>query len=177
MVSLIDWSPDEDFPVFPQGSRPKKTVIAPTVGLPDFLVPGHRYIFKYSVGRHPVQFWSEVIAYELGKLVGVVVPPAFVAIDGDGKPGALIEFFYGHPGSGTNLRYVHAKDYLTRLIPGFDEKKGREHNLMTNMRLCLFFEGKGALRGSIIFWAKTLVFDALIGNTDRHQENWGFLWP
>lgn len=25
------------------------------------------------------------------------------------------------------------------------------------------------------FWAKTLVFDALIGNTDRHQDNWGII--
>ena len=25
------------------------------------------------------------------------------------------------------------------------------------------------------YWAKTLAFDALIGNTDRHQDNWGII--
>lgn len=27
-----------------------------------------------------------------------------------------------------------------------------------------------------LWWAKTFLFDALIGNTDRHQDNWGFLF-
>jgi hypothetical protein len=26
-----------------------------------------------------------------------------------------------------------------------------------------------------VWWAKTLAFDTLIGNTDRHLENWGFI--
>jgi hypothetical protein len=26
-----------------------------------------------------------------------------------------------------------------------------------------------------MFWAKALTFDALIGNTDRHQDNWGII--
>lgn len=25
------------------------------------------------------------------------------------------------------------------------------------------------------WWAETIAFDAIIGNTDRHSENWGFL--
>jgi len=27
-----------------------------------------------------------------------------------------------------------------------------------------------------LFWCDMLLFDALIGNTDRHQDNWGLLW-
>lgn len=27
-----------------------------------------------------------------------------------------------------------------------------------------------------IYWSDMLLFDALIGNTDRHQDNWGLLW-
>ena len=28
----------------------------------------------------------------------------------------------------------------------------------------------------ILYWARIFAFDALVGNTDRHQENWGLLW-
>lgn len=27
------------------------------------------------------------------------------------------------------------------------------------------------------WWCDAVIFDALIGNTDRHQDNWGLLWP
>src|SRR5215467_5980582 len=47
----------------------------------------------------------------------------------------------------------------------------RPHTLKLNLRMCR----KLKIDESFEWWAGVLAFDALIGNTDRHPENWGFL--
>jgi hypothetical protein len=175
VVLVSGWLADEEFPIFPQGSREKKALFSPE-GTLGFIVDRHRYLFKYSVRRHPVQFWSEIIAYEIGRVMDVAVPPALVSIDADGQAGALIEFFYGHPSDQEALRYVAGADYFVRIIPGFDTKTGRQHSVRGIVRICRSFERLGMLKGWVDYWAKVFAFDAVIGNTDRHQENWGLLW-
>src|SRR5258708_22392099 len=118
VIDVGGWRPDEQCPVFPVGSRPKRAMFAPSAGLPGVLIPDHRYLFKLSMPRHPVQFWSEVIACEIGALMGVDIPPTFAARDpGRGNVGALIEFFYGRPGHDPGERFVEGVDYLTRMLP------------------------------------------------------------
>jgi hypothetical protein len=161
---------------FPRGSRPKQWYLVADP-LHPFLLGGHRYLFKESIARSPVQYWSEIIAYHLGKLCGVTVPPTFVAVDGGRMvPGALSEYFLQYPGKDPTEQFTHAIDHLVALQPDFDTKKGLHHNLESNLRLLSLFERFRQLVGGIDYFARTLVFDALIGNTDRHQENWGFIW-
>jgi hypothetical protein len=73
-------------------------------------------------------------------------------------------------------RLVHAVDLLVRVQPEFDRIKGRQHNLTTNLSLTSFLERRVGLLGGLDFWSRVIVFDALIGNTDRHPENWGIIW-
>lgn len=114
--------------------------------------------------------WCEVIAYELSFLLNVVVPPAFVAIDSaSGQTGALIELFYPYPTTTRTRRLVHAADFMQRSFA--DGKKGRPHALRENLTICRTLGAPDPLR----WWAKAILFDTLIGNTDRHSENWGFL--
>lgn len=124
-------------------------------------------MFKDAVERRKPQLWSEVIAYRLGVLLGVTVPPAFVAVDGQRQvAGVLVEFFYGFPGDNAPPRFVH----------GVDLMQGMHVNLMRgslrdNLAVCRAHKVAGADR----WWGRTIAFDALIGNTDRHLENWGLL--
>ncbi|RYG86835.1 MAG: hypothetical protein EON59_09030 [Alphaproteobacteria bacterium] len=162
VVSLDGWEPDEDFPFGPLGAKAKRIFICPTPAPYGFLIGGHRYIFKEPEGSKAQQVWSEVIAYEIAKLVHVEVPPAFLATGpGNGSPGVLIEYFYGHVG-----------DPDRRLVHGIERLQAR--GFQTDLR-------RGSLSGSHkvphagAWWAQTLAFDSLIGNTDRHSENWGFL--
>src|ERR1700744_5407356 len=53
----------------------------------------------------------------------------------------------------------------------YDPKTGRPHEVQRNIAVCRSFGVPAPLE----WWAKTLAFDALIGNTDRHAENWGLL--
>lgn len=121
-------------------------------------------------GWQAQQLWCEVIAYELSLVVGVSVPPAFVALDSSsGEPGALIELFYPYPAAMRTVRLAHAADYMHKNFA--DGKKGRPHALRENLAICRALNAPNPLE----WWAKAILFDTLIGNTDRHSENWGFL--
>ncbi len=57
---------------------------------------------------------------------------------------------------------------MAQMIEGYDRDKGTQHNFTTLSSPMLMTLGLGGLEA----WARMLCFDALIGNTDRHQENW-----
>jgi hypothetical protein len=52
-----------------------------------------------------------------------------------------------------------------------DKKNGRPHSVRRNVRACRAL----LIPNAVEWWGKTLTFDALIGNTDRHPDNWGIL--
>lgn len=143
-------------------------VICPDGVKQQFLIPGHAYLFKRALDWQAYQVWSEIIAYRIGTLMGVKAPPSFVAVDENGAFGALVEFFYNYPGEDDNPRLVHAAD----LLPIRDRKRGRPHHLLHNLKISRVLTMSPVEH----WWAKTLVFDAVIGNSDRHPENWGFLF-
>ncbi|WP_432288805.1 HipA domain-containing protein (plasmid) [Aminobacter sp. BA135] len=170
-IDVSQWAQHEDFPVFPIGSKPKRMLVSPEVTQEPFLIPNHAYLFKTAVGWQAQQVWSEVVSYRIGKVLGLDVPPAFIAIDSStGETGVLVEFFYGYPGEQSPARLVHAADLMTRVLA--DKKRGRPHAVRLNMHLCKLIVGEAV---GVAWWSTALAFDALIGNTDRHPENWGFL--
>jgi hypothetical protein len=167
-VNITDWRPHEDFAIFPVGSKPKRMIICPAGNELAGLIPSHSYLFKTPTGWQSQQIWSEIIAYELAKLLGLDVPPCHLGYDPATKQlGALVEFFYGYPGDPSPARFFHGSDFL-RLT---DKRAGRPHGIRLNVWLCK----RLGLDHAEDWWARVLAFDALIGNTDRHPENWGFL--
>lgn len=73
-------------------------------------------------------------------------------------------------------RYVPGSNYMVRLIPGYDLKTGRQHNVKTLASVANLVAPFVGMHAPYTHWAKVFIFDALIGNTDRHQDNWGLLW-
>ena len=202
-VDISEWAIDDIYSPYPEGSRDKYAVIAPSKGCPPFIIPEHRYLMKFSNRRYPVQFWSEIIAQKVGSYFGVEVPPTFLSIDPkSGEPASLIEWFYGPQLENavpvrkgglslfkslkdlfvseeeipkTHSLYVPGSSYMVRFIPEYDLVKGTQHNLQDVARWIRII---GMLAGTDFWptWARMLLFDVLIGNTDRHQDNWGVLW-
>ncbi|MBT9499077.1 MAG: HipA domain-containing protein [Zoogloea sp.] len=172
------WEEDE-FGVFPQGARAKGAYLTPGDVPEAVLRPGWRYLFKQSRKCYPEQFWAEIVAYRIGCLMGIKVPPAFAAIEGSsGACGALIEWFYDE---GSDI-FIWAGEFLQRMFPDFDREKGTTHTMHGNeillraMAVLAKAEDRSFRENWRQWWVDALLFDALIGNTDRHQDNWGFIF-
>lgn len=185
IIDIANWPIYKDYEVFPEGARDKTLRVCPDPAPYPFCLPGHRYLFKEAIKsakvpgkpRHPEQYWAEVIAFRIGRLMGLTLPPVFVAIDSTrNEPGTVNEWFMGYPESGDE-RYVPGGDFMQRLMPGYDRDKGREHNFVSIITLSRALKRDRKLSHDWqIYWGLCLCFDALIGNTDRHQENWGMIW-
>lgn len=169
---VAPWEPDAEFGVFPQGARAKEAVFAPNHPADPVIVPARRYLFKRSKRSYPDQFWGEIVAYRIGCLLGVEVPPAFAAWNSQtGISAALIEWFYAE---GTEA-FVLAGDFLLKIDQDFDRAKGERHNMKNNVILLRAFQRNLLVGDWRQWWVDALLFDTLIGNTDRHQDNWGFI--
>ncbi len=174
IVCIDHWDPDESMyekGYYPEGARDKRVYISPA-DAPAPLKPRWRYLLKQSRDRAPCQFWMEIIAYRLGRLIGVDVPPAYVGLSTVQSPdrdtyGALIEWFYGE-----EEFYVDGADLIRPVIPDYDDKTGHQHNLKTLLGLA---DPREVSQEMLKWCACVLAFDSIIGNTDRHPRNWGLI--
>jgi len=157
-----------------KGSRNKQWVLKPLQhphGHEDVEI----FLFKESSKRYPAEFWAEIIAAEVGKIVGVPTPEVHCARM-DGKYAALIKFFLKIPWDETENQYQQVEvlseggDLIMKIDPAFDRKKGENHNLFLAEQI--FKDKQPHLFDQFL---KILIFDTIIGNTDRHQDNWGFI--
>lgn len=169
-INISIWRRDEDLGYYPEGARDKILVYCPNPAPYKYLKSNHRYLFKKSSHRYPEQYWAEIFAYRLGICMGIEVPRAFVAYDDDNQSAALIEWFY----SPQEDSYIAGGDYFKNKISNFDRKSGKQHNFETVEQIFKDLENIYLLDWKA-YWAKAFLFDALIGNTDRHQDNWGIV--
>ncbi|OWQ85079.1 hypothetical protein CDN99_22985 [Roseateles aquatilis] len=148
----------------PLGSKPKFWV---TLG-------GERWLFK-EARENTGEDWSEKVAAELAHALGI--PAARVELaDYCGRRGCISRSFM-NPDAGEEL--VHGNEVLAFHVTGYDRTKTfnqADHTLdnVVSAMHALFRETR--LVGPMLTTlAGYLVLDALIGNTDRHHENWGLL--
>jgi len=170
-IVIDSWQKDETYEgVYPSGARVKDAYFSPEEPENRHVKPDWRYLFKLSRDRFPWQFWCEIIAYRFGCVIGVEVPPAHIGLSKTYEVGvdtyaALIEWFYDYKDEG----YVAGGQFMEAHIKDFNRLKGEKHNFETIRKI--FNNRESWLK----YWAKVLVLDTLIGNIDRHQDNWGLI--
>lgn len=168
-IDVADWGRHIEFSeAYPEGARPKRIVLSPSDPVQAVIKPSWQYMFKLSDPKYSEQFWAELIAYQIGILLNIPVPPSHAAFDSmTGECGSLSEWFYKE---GEDMFFA-AGHFFYREVRGFDKEKGTQHNLLTAQELNIAFIGESQIYD---FWSM-MMFDSVIGNTDRHQENWGYL--
>ncbi|WP_047153292.1 HipA domain-containing protein [Aneurinibacillus tyrosinisolvens] len=106
--------------------------------------------------------WSEKIASEIGKACGFNVHEVEIGV-ANGVYGALAYWFLGR---GDEL--LEGVDLIKEEGHEFDEWKRTGYNLQLIQGVLT-----NHIEDPVEKFLEIVVFDALIGNTDRHSQNWG----
>lgn len=134
---------------------------------------GENWLFK-EARENTGEDWAEKVASEIAHLLGLPTHHTELAV-WEGKRGCAVKSFLMSDQS----VLVHGNELLGGLITGYDKEKERRQadhtfdNIVTVIER-LFPSGK-ARREASFRMVGYLVFDALVGNTDRHHQNWGVL--
>ncbi len=133
---------------------------------------GEVYLYKEPKRYSSINFvtkeiWTELLAYKIGTFLGLDVPEAIPATDGE-HYGIFIRSFLKRGEAGMPaVELAEARDILGAL------KIKLYHNLKTIKVLA----SHQAMEDDMwLKFRKMLIFDCIIGNNDRHDENWGILY-
>lgn len=140
---------------------------------------GNQYYFKRSEKKeakegkpekyYKYEFWSEVIAYQLGHLLGLNVLRYDVA-EHEGVIGCLSPIMIDQD----KEQLLEIGRFMTAYNPEFLPEKNESRKEYTFELLeQTLQEYKLEQYWDSIF--EVILFDAIIGNTDRHQENWAII--
>jgi len=131
------------------------------------------YYFKTSLKKEKIdykyEFWSEIIASEVGTLLGFDLLRYDIAFNSK-EIGCISESMTQE---GVN-KLTEGVSYLTGYDTTYNPK---DKNSKKQYTFQLIFEALGFFQLSrfaenII---QIIIFDSIIGNSDRHQENWGII--
>ncbi len=130
------------------------------------------WLFKFpqpNTGQH----WAEKIAAEIAACLDILHARVELAL------------FQNHQGSATESfardgrSLYHGNQVLAGKVLGYDPARKFRHpdHTLANILLGLerLYVNPAGAEGAKIRFASYLVLDAVIGNTDRHHENWGVL--
>jgi hypothetical protein len=167
-IDATDWS---ELPWFSSGGTRAKRILQD----PD----GGIWFFKCSEKKeakdgkpakyYKYEFWSEIIAYQIGAELGLNVLRYEPAVY-DGQIGCISRTMIDQ--NHQNLSEIGR--YMMQFEPRFVPSNVKARNFYSFQLLRKTFKSYKFSR----FWPQifqTLLFDGIIGNTDRHQENWAVI--
>ena len=132
-----------------------------------------KWLFKYprkNTGEH----WAEKIAAEVASVLGILHAKIELAQFEDDRGSVTESFAF----DGRSL--YHGNQMLEWIVGGYDPGRRfhqSQHTLVNIFKGLdrVFVSSEVAIRAKSTI-ASFAILDALIGNTDRHHENWGLLF-
>ena len=163
---------DSDYPIVPIPADARED-IEQLGSKPKFWVTldGQRWLFK-EARPNTGEDWAEKVAAEFAKHIGMWAAEVELATYVRTRGCISKNFIRTQIGEAL----VHGNEVLAVNIKGYDKAKIAKqsdhtvHNIVG--AISRLFPG-GLAEPLLMRLAEYMVFDALIGNTDRHHENWG----
>lgn len=164
MVKYYDISQWEEHQYYGTGGTRDKTVV-------ENPEDGCLYYFKTSLKKKVIdykyEFWSEIIASEIGDTLGLNILHYDVAWKDD-RLGCLSKSMVDPQKEELQEGYK----WLTGFDAGYDVNNKDAYTFQIIERLLTTrFEQECFIKDLI----EIIVFDSIIGNEDRHQENWSII--
>ncbi|TAP39450.1 HipA domain-containing protein [Arthrobacter sp. S39] len=163
-LDLKSWTPDQDEP---SGENEKSWFRDPSQS-------DKRWIFKPNRSdRSEYEDRSELVASLLAEQLGVPAAHIRLAMHGEAE-GCISKNVVADEKN----QLEHASLFLTEYVEDFDprDRRSRGHNvewitdILKQIEPPILMVGSGL--NALDCFGGYLLFDALIGNTDRHSENW-----
>ena len=165
-TNISNWHKNEFYST--GGTRSKYITLKPDSN-DEYFFKGSKETLEGEI-RYPTEFWSEIVSSKIGQSLGFPMLDYNIGYDENynQKVGCLSKSMVDNVAN----QLIEGKSYLT----SFDDK----YNAETDKKRYTFQFIKGALIQSdfedyITNIIEVIVFDSIIGNSDRHQENWGII--
>ncbi len=155
--NITDWTP-RNWETTPKGTRPHTIIEDPTTS--------EAYYFKQSKLDYPSEIWSEIIASKFGKLIGIRTLDYNIALHGN-TLGCLSKSMINN----NFAMLYHGVDVLNDFSSEFSITDKPIVSFQQIEEICKLEMFDTFLSKFI----EMIIFDSIIGNTDRHTENWAFI--
>ncbi|MEO8717141.1 MAG: HipA domain-containing protein [Burkholderiales bacterium] len=133
---------------------------------------GRRWLFK-EAREGTGEDWAEKVVAEVARTAGVPAATVELAEFGGRRGCACLSF--ADPDNAETL--IHGNEILAGFVLGYDPRKKfhQSDHTLENVFAAVrkMFPDKVHQDSRLTELARYLVLDALVGNTDRHHENWG----
>ncbi len=165
-TDISDWQKNYHYST--GGTRSKYIAVEPETNT-DYFFKGSKETPEGEI-RYPTEFWSEIISSKIGKLLDFPLLDYNIGYDKNHKQkiGCLSKTMIAESSS----KLTEGITYLTGSNPSYSPDKDKKD--YTFQFICSALE-EYRLDKYIKNIIEIIVFDSVIGNSDRHQENWGII--
>lgn len=120
--------------------------------------------------RYPLEFWSEILSSKIGQILGFEILDYNIGYDSKHiqKIGCLSKSMINQNDERLTEGITYLKGFSPNYNPLVDKKKYTFHFI----KQALIHH---KIDKHLQYLIDTIIFDCIVGNSDRHQENWGFI--
>ncbi|MBG6110928.1 hypothetical protein H4V97_002048 [Flavobacterium sp. CG_23.5] len=165
-TNISNWHKNEFYST--GGTRSKYITLEPETN-DEYFFKGSKETPSGEI-RYPTEFWSEIASSKIGQFLGFPMLDYNIAFNKNHrqKIGCLSKSMV----LSSNNKLTEGKTYLTGFNAQYDPDTDKKD--YTFQFICNALK-RFSLDDYIKNIVEIIVFDSIIGNSDRHQENWGII--
>ncbi|WP_281238475.1 hypothetical protein [Flavobacterium praedii] len=151
------------------GTRSKKIVIHPFTN-DEYFFKGSKINKINEETLYPTEFWSEIVSSKIGQFLGFPMLDYNVAYDKNDrqKIGCISKSMVLNSENNLTEGITYLTGYDSKYNPEKDQNK---YTFQFIQNALIDFNFTDYIKNII----EIIILDSIIGNSDRHQENWGII--